>query len=222
MTLRSPLVALSLMLAARPAMAQQAAAPPPPLLAPQSNEPPAPEIRLGGLQVWLGLVGTTVVGIGLVLGSAEANSRPLGYASVAALPGAGSFMICGLGRTSPDYEGGCGATVLGGYLGAVLLALPMAYLGAAEFSPKAVDKDGSDTSVGAGYGAVLGFVVGTVVGATVAWHLSKRPRVRAPELTLGAPPPPPAALAAWSELRARPIAARAPAAIGLPLLSLRF
>lgn len=221
MTLRSPILALSLMLAARPALAQQATEPSQPLLGPPTSAPP-PEVRLTFLQVWLGTVGTTLAGIGLLVGAAEAKSKPLDYVSLAAMPAAGGWIVCGLGRTSPDYEGGCGPSVVGGYVGALTFGLSAAYFGATYFSHQGPDGGRDSPDEGAVYATALAFVVGAAVGATVAWHLFKRPRHDHAAVTLGAAAPPPAALAAWSELRARPVAARAPAAVGVPLLSLRF
>ena len=180
-----------------------------------------PETGLAVSQVFIGSFATFGAGVLLALVGAGANSAPVALVGVGAAPAVGSLVVCGMGRTSKHYQGGCGPTIVGGYLGAILLAIPMGYVGAATLAPSISD-GGTDRAVGAVLGAALGVVVGTGIGATLAWHVSKHARERPAPLALGAPLAPPAALAAWSELGARPAAARAPVAVGVPLLSLRF
>ena len=111
----------------------------------------------------------------------------------------GSRIVFALGQSSQEYKGGCAPTILGGYLGALLLGIPMAYIGAATLSPSISD-GGYDRGVGAVLGAALGIVVGTAVGATIGWQASKERRdALLDDLTLAPPPPPPAGAATWSK-----------------------
>ncbi len=209
---------LAVLVGSHPAVAQETE---PALLA-----PPAPPSEVASVvfpQVLVGTLATFVGGVSLLLIAAVTDSTPMAYASVAATPGIGGLVVCKLGQTSDYYQGSCVPPLVGAYVGAVTLGIGMAYVGAAFFSPPAVDAPGArDTSIGAAEGAVLGILVGTAVGATVAWHLEKHPRGSLAPITLGPPAPPPAALAAWAELRPRAAAPRASDRLAIPLLSLRF
>jgi hypothetical protein len=186
-----------------------------------ATEAASPEIGLGIGQVFVGAFATFGAGFLVALLASGANSEPVALLGIGATPAVGGLVVCGMGRTSKNYEGSCAPPILGGYLGALVLGISMAYVGAAEFAPSISD-GGTDSAVGAALGAALGVIVGTAVGATIAWHVSKHPRAPDVTLALGPPLTPPAALASWSDLQARPTAARAPTAVGVPLLSLRF
>jgi hypothetical protein len=181
----------------------------------------SPEIGLGIAQVFIGSFATFGTFLLVALVSAGANSAPVAVVGLLATPAVGGLVVCRMGRSSKQYEGDCGAAIGGSYLGALTLGIALAYVGAKEFAPSNSD-GGNDAAVGAALGAALGLIVGTAVGATIAWHASKHPREPSVALAFGPPPPPPAALASWSDLQARPNAARAPTAVGVPLLSLRF
>ncbi len=133
----------------------------------------------------------------------------------------GAWIVCWIDRNSTEYEGTCAAAIVVGYFGAILLAIPMAYIGAAAFSPSSSD-GGWDSGVGAALGVAVGIVVGTAVGATTGWQVSKHRRGAALPISFGPPPAPPAALAAWADLRPRSAETRAPLPVCAPLLSLRF
>jgi hypothetical protein len=170
------LVALGLMVAARPAIAQQApAGPPPRLLAPPPSGSPAPEIRLGAMQVLGGALATLGTGLVFIAAASKVRSTPLDYVGAAVAPGVGSWVVCGAGQSSPTYEGSYGPTFVGGYLGAIALGLPMLYVGSAALAPNSSD-GGSYRDVGALLGATLGVMIGTAIGATIGWHASKRRR----------------------------------------------
>jgi hypothetical protein len=178
---------------------------------------------MGVIQVFVGTLGTLFTGILVSLVAAGTNSSPVALVGLLGTPAVGSLVVCGIGKTSKQYDGGCGPPILGGYLGAIALGIAMGYVGEAEFaSSGGSDGDNTGEVVGIVLGAALGVLVGTAVGATIAWHVSKHPREDSVALAFGPPPPPPAALGPWADLEARPSAARAPAAVGVPLLSLRF
>ena len=211
-------LALILLAAARPALAQQAPiVATPPLVNPAPDPTPPPEVGLAAMQVALGVALTFGVGIGAVFLSEKVkNSDPVAWVGIFGAPLVGSLAICALGRTSDFYDGHCMGAVTGGYLGALVLAVPGWYVGSSFDSPNAwFAFDGI-------VGVVVGFVVGAAVGATVGWHLSKHRRAAAVSLDAGPPAPPPTALAAWNDLRARPTEGRSGVAVGVPLLSLRF
>ena len=214
-------IALLMILAVRPAVAQQAASgAAPSLLGPRPGGPPPSEIGLGASQVLLGALTTLGAGLTLAMVASQAHSVPLDYVAVAVGPGVGAGVVCGLGRSSTWYEGGCAPTILGGYLGALVLAIPMGYLGGVTFAPNDPD-GGSNWEVGAILGAALGVVVGTAIGATIGWHTAKHRRGGpAAAIPLKAPVPP-ADSTTYAELRIRSLAP-AGLAFSVPLLSLRF
>jgi hypothetical protein len=209
-------IALFLMLAARPARAQQTALGAPPA---QNGGGAPSEVGVGVSQVLVGALATAAAEVVVAFIAAGADSAPIAVVGFSAAPSAGGLAVCGLGPTR-YHDGGCAPSVLGGYLGAIGLGIPMTYLGANALAP--ATQDGHDRTTGAILGAALGVAIGTAVGATIGWHLSKRPRERTAALAFGAPVPPPAALASWSDLQARTTATRATTAVGVPLLSLRF
>jgi hypothetical protein len=183
---------------------------------------PPSEGGIATSQILAGSLATLTTGVLVALVAAGTDSGAVAVVGVGSAPAVGGWTVCAIGRTSKQYEGGCAPSVLGGYLGAIAFGIPMAYFGAAEWSPVDQDGGGRMEFIGAIYGAVLGVIVGTGVGATIAWHLSKHRREQPAALAFGPPLPPPAALASWSELQARPTAARASAPLGVQLLSLRF
>jgi hypothetical protein len=213
---------LLLMAAARPAPAQQRpGAVPPPLLAPAPSSKPAPEIGLGATQLVGGALTTLGAGLVLIALASRARSAPLGYVGAAVAPGAGSWVVCAAGQSSPTYEGSCGPTFLGGYLGAIALGIPMLYVGSAALAPNSSD-GGSYHDVGALFGAALGVVIGTAIGATIGWHTSKRRRAGPAPQGFTTPPPARADLDPYLDLRPRPNARQTSAGMTVPLLSLRF
>jgi hypothetical protein len=203
----------------QPATSRRSFAPAPP------NGEASPEGGLAVGQVALGSLATLAAGylFFLVANSGNGASNlsyavPIGIAT----PAVGALVVCGLGKTSDRYEGDCGSSILGGYLGALAFAIPLGLVGSVVLVQPAQDGDGPSGAIGAVLGAALGVIVGTAVGATMAWHRSKHRREQPDALAFGPPAPPPAALASWSDLRARPTAARATAPLGVQLLSLRF
>ena len=214
-------IALLMMLATRPAVAQQTAGgAAPPLLGAPTGGPPSTELGLGASQVLLGGLTTLAAGLAVGLFASQAHSAPLAYVGLAAGPLAAAEVVCGLGRSSPWYDGGCAPTIFGGYLGALVLAIPMGYVGAATFAPNDPD-GGRDSEVGAVLGAAFGIVVGTAVGATIGWHASKHRRGSPAKAAPLDAPAPPAESTTSAELRVRSLAP-AGFAISVPLLSLRF
>jgi hypothetical protein len=194
-----------------------------------TRPPPGPvtgsssEGGIGALQVFVGILGTFFTGLLVSLVAAGTDSSAVALVGVLGTPAVGGLVVCGVGQTSKHYEGGCGPPILGAYLGALGLGLAMAYVGEHEFAPSGgSDGDNTGEVIGIVLGAALGVLVGTAVGATIAWHVSKHPREDSVALAYGPPPPPPAALGPWADLEARSGAARAPAVVGVPLLSLRF
>lgn len=214
-------IAFALILASGPVLAQQASnGSAPPLVGPAPNAAPPSEIGLGTSQLFLGALTTLGAGLGLALLAAESQSTPLVYVALSGSPGVGAAVVCSLGQSSPSYEGGCAPTIIGGYVGAFLLAIPMAYVGAAAYAPSDPD-GGRDSEVGAVLGAALGVVIGAAVGATIGWHASKHRRGSAPTVAPPSAPAPPAESMTSAELRVRS-PAPAGVAFSVPLLSLRF
>jgi hypothetical protein len=191
------------------------------------NAAPPPEVGIIAGQLAFGALATFTTSLLVVFvndGAAnEANFQSFSpsIVGIGVTPLVGGLLICGRGKTSHQYEGACAPTILGGYLGALVFAIPLGYFEGKTYNPDR-GHDYWAGLTGALYGAAVGAIVGTTVGATIAWHLSKHRRERPDTLAFGPPLPPPAAFATWSNLQARPIAARAPAAVGVPLLSLRF
>jgi hypothetical protein len=210
------------MLSARAAFAQAPSAGAAPMqLGTGSATQLSSEIGIGVGQVVVGTLTTALTGIGAVALAVKADVAPIALIGVIAAPGAGGWIVCEIGRASDQYGGGCGPTIAGAYVGALLFAIPGGYLGAATVAPSSSDGS-NDRAIGALFGVMLGVVVGAGVGATIAWHGTKIPRRFSLPVSFGPPPPPPAMLADWSDLRPRLTAARAPLAVGVPVLSLRF
>ena len=219
------LIPLASIVAALPARAEQeVGGATPPLIQPPSQRPgdvPPPEIGVGVGQIFIGALATVGSGIGILLGGAATKSKAFIYLSAAGAPAVGSWAVCGVGRGSPFYDGSCGPTEIGDYLEAIILALPMAYLGAAKFSPASGD-GGADQGVGAGFGAALGIIVGTAVGATIGWHASKHRRAGPARATSAPPAPSPTSFEGLPDNRPHAVAPRAGIAISVPLLSFQF
>jgi hypothetical protein len=214
-----PISLIALLVASHPAAAQQNA---PPLLAPPAEPAPSEVGSVVVPQFFLGTLSTFVGGIVLLIGASATHSDMGYYAAVAVTPGIGSLVVCGVGKTSDYYEGSCAAPIIGGYVGALALGLGLAYAGTGAFATSG-PADGNGSAIGVVIGAALGVIVGTAVGATVGWNLGKHRRGTV--LAIAPKAPPPAALAGWPELGARPAATgvpRAGGAISVPLLSLRF
>jgi hypothetical protein len=194
--------------------------PPPSLLRPlpPPPNPPKSEEALGAVQIF---AGTMVMGLSAmpILIGASLQSQPLILTTLAAWPLLGGWTVCGIGRSSTTYEGGCAPTMLGAYLGA-LTAIPLAAL--------PCSSGGQDCLGTAALGFVVGYTFGTAVGATIGWHLSKRPRGRGlGAIAAPSPPPPGPSLAdQWPELRRRPplvaLGASQGPQVSVPLLALSF
>jgi hypothetical protein len=187
-----------------------------------SARAPSPEIGIGVLQVVVGALATAATGIGAVVVADRANVAPVAVIGIIGAPGVGGWIVCGIGRASDQYSGGCGPTIAGAYVGALVFAIPGGYVGAAAFAPAGSGEGSNDRAVGALFGVAIGVVVGAAVGATICWHGTKLPRRLSLPVSFGPPPPPPAMLADWSDLRPRLTPARTPITVGAPLLSLQF
>jgi hypothetical protein len=211
-----PISLLALLAAARPAAAQQ---PAPPLLAPAAEPAPSEVGSVVIPQIFLGALSTFVGGIGLLLIASATHSDTLDYAAVALTPALGSLVVCGVGHTSAYYEGSCEGPLLGGYAGALVLGLGLAYSSSGAFSGSN-SGDSTGSGIGIYIGLAMGIIVGTTLGATMGWYAGKHRR--GSFTALGPKAPPPAALAAWTDLRPRAADARAGTTLGVPLLSLRF
>ncbi|HEY4392587.1 MAG TPA: hypothetical protein VGP64_00920 [Polyangia bacterium] len=196
---------------------------PPPLLGPPpaATQPPPSEASLATSQILLGSLTTLGVGGGSAILFGALGAIPLDFIGLAAAPAIGARVVCSLGRNSPYYDGGCGASVLGGYLGAIVIG---AGLGLVFYTETGPGYDGEDNKpIMFAIGAALGTFIGTGIGATIGWHLGKHRRGTGTTAALTAPPlAPPAALADWPELRARTPAHAPGTVIGVPLLALRF
>jgi len=146
--------------------------PPPRLIAPPPPPSGPPEIGLAFVQTALG-TGAMFLGVAAVVVGARANAT-LGGAAILAGPALAGWVVCGLGRTSADYEGSCVAPVVGAYVGA-LLAIPAAAVGC-----RLDHSSGGDNDTGCIGGAIVGFLlgyfVGAPLGATILWHAAKHPR----------------------------------------------
>jgi hypothetical protein len=205
-------------------------APPPagaPLSAPVPASTVSPAIE-GGLAAGQVLLGS-LTAFGFVYGGARwlFTDGELFLVSVALAPAAGAGLICAMGHLSPSYDGGCGSSMIGGYLGALVAGAGLGIL----FYDRSPEYDSYGDSFNSKRlafigGAALGIIVGTGIGATIGWHLGKhrrRQRDAGVAVGLSAPPlPPPAALADWPELRARTPAPAGGAVVGIPILALRF
>jgi hypothetical protein len=181
------------------------------------------EIALAGGQVMIGTlitVASGTIGFWGALYGAYGGSIPLtmvGGALFLSAPALAGLAVCGLGRTSATFTGGCGWTIGGGYLG-LLLIFPLAAVMGEE-------SRFTDETVLSPLVMLAGYGMGAALGATIAWHVSKRARpdgfVPQP-ITRAAPPP--AAIAPWTEPLVRPGARNAAAApqLAVPLLAFAF
>ena len=183
-----------------------------------ANDVP-PEIGLGAGQVLIGAA-TATAALGVTVFAQDTPFELLAFGFLVAGPAAAASMVCKLGQTSKHYVGGCGPTVGGAYLGA-LVGLPFALLA----------MEGNDSGEGGiwgtDYGApafiafLVGYGLGSATGATIAWHVSKQER--SVWSRLGPPPLAPSSDGAWPELRRRlPPGGRGPAALTVPLLAFTF
>ncbi len=180
-----------------------------------------PEVGLGAGQL---LIGTATASLALaVTGFTDGTPFQLvGLGALFAGPAAVASMVCKLGQTSRHYVGGCGPVMGGAYLGA-LASLPFLLIGMATADSGFEGNDGGhDYSSGVAIGFMAGYALGSAIGATIAWHASKDER--SVWSRLGPPPPLPApGDNAWPELRWRRVpAARAPAAVAVPVLAFSF
>lgn len=212
---------LLLTVAGRVAFAQQPATPGPPLLEPGAVPPPQAPAEAGVVtasQIVLGTVSGVGAGIGAVaLAAGGTVPITVGLVGTAVLSG---FTVCVIGSSSRRYEGSCGPPILGSYLGALVVGLPLGLLAAQVKNP---DRDGgSEISLSALLTAAVVASVATGVGATIGWHLGRRVRPRPAKTGLVGPPPAlPAPRESWPEM---PVRALTPSqgVISLPVLAFRF
>ena len=143
----------------------------------------------------LAAAGVGAIGWYAAGGGAYYGSLPLFGAGVLALssgPALVGRMVCGIGRASTRYEGGCGWAMGGAYLGLVMI-WPLAKL--TEYH-----LPGADEAFVPGWALLAGYAGGAALGATVAWNLSKRAKpgfVSIEPITRAGPPP--EARAAWTD-----------------------
>jgi hypothetical protein len=180
-----------------------------------------PEIGLGAGQLLIGAA-TATVALAIPVFAQDTPFELLALGALFAGPAAVASMVCKLGQTSKHYVGGCGPTVGGAYLGA-LVGVPFALLAIGDSDSGESGIWGTDYGAPAFIGFLIGYGLGTAAGATIAWHASKQER--SVWSRLGPPPPAPSAAGdgAWPDLRRRaPAGARGPAALTVPLLAFTF
>jgi hypothetical protein len=214
-------VVLLLPLSGRSALAQQPASATPPVLEPASIPPQQPPAEVGvtTAQIVTGTVTGLGAGIGAVaLTAGGTGPIALGFISTAVLSG---LTICAIGNSSRAYEGGCASPILGSYLGALVVGLPLGLIAAHVTTP---DSDGGrEISASFLLTAMVAASVGTAVGATIGWHLgrrARRPRASVPPLA-GPPLDLPSPRASWPEMAVRALAP-SPGVVDIPVLAFRF
>jgi hypothetical protein len=175
---------------------------------------PSPEIGLAGLQVVVGSLAMLITLFPIAF-AADAHEA-LGVFALSLGPAVGGFVVCGLGGTSATYDGGCGTSVVGAYVGA-LTAIPLVFIGCELDDP---EWDTGGCVAGAALGFIAGYFVGTALGATLGWHIGKRPRARG--IAFG-PRDAGRLSAEWAELKPRPLAATGgERRIAIPLIQFSF
>lgn len=121
---------VSLLLASRPAAAQQQApSAPSPLIGPSPTSSPTSEVALGGAQLFVGALATVGASAVLLLPGAAAHSPPVAIVGLGVGPGIGGWAVCGIGRMSSTYEGDCTGTIVGSYLGFIALGVSAGFIG---------------------------------------------------------------------------------------------
>jgi hypothetical protein len=211
---------LVLSLFARSAYAEEARPAPAPSLSPSSSW----EVPIGTLQVTLGFAGTLVAFAPTiaVLGNGTMSTIPAAFVTLLPVPLVTGYIVCGLGRTSHQYGGGCGAPILGAYLGS-LSGVPLAYL----LCKSRQNQSGSGDEAlgcigGVFFGIVFGESIGGTIGSVIGWQLAKQPRAAGERLTVP-PAPAPARADDWPELRLRPALSAPPrTSVSIPLLAFAF
>jgi hypothetical protein len=130
------------------------------------------EYALGALEFLSGtaLGVATLVGAVTVMGW-DSGGRELGTGLLLVAPALQGLAVCGIGRLSQHYDGGCVWPVAGAYLGALAL-FPLVFTDDSWGSPFT---DPLALAAGAG----LGIVLGAPVGATWAWNAARQPRAPA-------------------------------------------
>jgi hypothetical protein len=131
-----------------------------------------------GLEVMIGsgqLLSGAALSLATLLTSfgAATAAGPAGVAVGLVAPAVVGATVCWLGGKSPGYDGGCGAPVLGAYLGAVTF-LPVGLLAARLSDNGELDMSEIVSGVGA---AALAWVFVQPLVSTVFWHVWKQPRV---------------------------------------------
>ena len=177
-------------------------------------------VMLEGITGSLVAAGIGAVGFGGLVAGGWVDSLPLTIAGAAVLlvgPAIAGRVVCGVGRGSEHFEGDCGWSIGGAYLG-MLVLLP------ATVASGLVVHDDAGGTVSA---VVLlgGYALSTAAGATIGWNRTKRPL--RPDLELQPitrAGPPPAAMAAWTEPLVRPSARSNIGApqLAVPLLAFAF
>ncbi|HET6280068.1 MAG TPA: hypothetical protein VFH73_03850 [Polyangia bacterium] len=140
------------------------------------SAPPPTEIAIPTFQILSGAVIQVAALAGFVLMADRlegAVGTGLGLAVLAAAPALEGLAVCGIGRLSSHYTGGCGAPILAGYVG--MAAAIGIYFGAHEVL------GGNDTL---GFAA---FAFGPAVLATYIWHHRKVPHAEASAFSSAAP-----------------------------------
>lgn len=177
-------------------------------------------VMLEGITGALVAAGIGTVGFVGVVAGGWGDSLPLTLAGSAVLvagPAIAGRLVCASGRESEDFEGDCGWSIGGAYLG-MLVFLP----------PTVILRMAADHGASSTFATVVligGYALGTATGATFGWNRSKRPR--SPDLALQPitrAGPPPTAMAAWTEPLVRPSARYDIAAtqLAVPLLAFAF
>lgn len=175
-------------------------------------------------QIVVGSLSMLLLGYANLVGAIELRSVPFAVAGGLLAPALGSLLVCRIGRGSSLYEGDCPPVILGGYIGALALGIPLAIWG---YTAPGYDGDGgSDRAITLAVGLVLGAAVGTAIGATAAWTLVKHPRQRSAVSLRLAPAALPAPSDGYADLRGGSTGPAAPRSAGLqvsiPLLALQF
>jgi hypothetical protein len=226
------ILALMLTLAAPAASATETpapAAPAPSLEMPIGTLPAAPvsswEVPIGTLQLTLGFLGTLVAFTPTiaVLGNGTMSTIPAAFVTLAPVPLVTGTIVCGLGRLSHQYGGGCGAPILGAYLGS-LSGAPLAYLLCKSRQNQPGSGDEALGCIGGVFiGIVLGESIGGTIGSVIGWQLAKKPRAGGERLPGPPPPPAPSHAEDWPELRLRPASSTPPGtSVSVPLLAFAF
>jgi hypothetical protein len=199
---------------------------PPPIvpLTPASGREVHSEAGTTAGQVVVGTLSMLLLGYADLVGSIELHSVPFAVVGGLIAPALGGLIVCQVGRGSTSYEGDCPPVILGGYIGALALGVPLAIWG---YTHPGSDGDGgSDRMITLAVGLVLGAAVGTAIGATVGWTVAKRRRQQNAVSLRLAPASLPLPSDGNADLRGGSTGPATPRSAGLqvsiPLLALQF